>query len=348
MADEPALVWHSPKAPPFHLAGFAWFERDRVYRRMPVHPPYPLSDGVEALANNTAGGQLRFQTDSTRLALPVTLAGPADMDHMPASGQCAFDCYLGAPLNQRYLSTGRYDHHQTSYETRLYELAGHASRCVTLNFPLYMGVDDLLVGLDEAADVLAPPPYDSDGRIIVYGTSITQGGCAARAGMCFTNILSRRINREFINLGFSGSGRGEPEVARTIATIERPALFVLDYEGNSGGIEPLRKTFPEFIRILRDAHPDTPILAISRTRFANEHVDPNAQGERLERRDFQRKTIDDLRASGDANVHFLDGSDLLGDRFDECTVDGVHPTDLGFMRMADAIEPVIRRILGAQ
>lgn len=346
MADEPELRWHSPKKAPFHVAGFAWFETDGVYRRLPLEPAESIPETVDQLANNTAGGQIRFQTNSTRLALRVTLAAAADMDHMPATGQCAFDCYLGPPGGRRYFSTGRFDHHQTSYETPLYDLPEPEMRCVTLNFPLYMGVEEVQLGLAPGAEVAPYPPYDSDGRIIVYGTSITQGGCAARAGMCYTNIMSRRINLEFINLGFSGNGRGESELARTIATIARPALFVLDYEGNAGGIEPLRKTYPEFIHILRDAHPDVPVLAMSLFPFAKESLSADAVAARLERRDFQKRTLDDLRAAGDKHLHFLDGSDIMGPDWDECTVDGVHPTDLGFLRLADAVTHVIREILG--
>ncbi|HUU42768.1 MAG TPA: SGNH/GDSL hydrolase family protein, partial [Planctomycetota bacterium] len=342
---ETPLVWHSPKDAPFRIAGFAWWETDRAYRRMPVAPPEPLPEAVDKLADWTAGGQIRFRSDSKRVAVRVTLTDKADMNHMPATGQCGFDCYIGSVGEQRFVGVTKYDHHQVGYEHKLYEVAEPVMRSFTLNFPLYMGVREVHVGLEADAEVLAPDPYESDGRVIVYGTSITQGGCAARPGMCYTNILSRRIHREFINLGFSGSGRGEPEVARTVATIARPALFVLDYEGNAGGIEPLTRTFPEFIRILREAHPSVPILALSHIRFAGESVNPKALAARLERRDFQKKIIDDLRAAGDVNVHFLDGSDVLGEDFDECTVDGVHPTDLGFLRIADAVTPVIRGIL---
>lgn len=182
--------------------------------------------------------------------------------------------------------------------------------------------------------------------MIVYGTSITQGGCASRPGMCYTNILSRRINREFINLGFSGNGKGEPEVARVISTIDRPGLFVLDYEANCNDYDRLSATLPAFIRILRNAHPTVPILAASKIPYATEAWHPVAVEKRLRNRDFQRQLVEECRAAGDTNVHFLDGSGLLGEEgWQECTVDSVHPNDLGFMRIADGLEPVIQGIL---
>jgi O-6-methylguanine DNA methyltransferase len=254
----------------------------------------------------------------------VTLADVADMNHMPATGQCGFDCYLGAFGEQRFVGVTKYDHHKTEYKQCLFSVSERAMRHVTLIFPLYMGVKEVLVGVESDAELQAPLPYESDDRVVIYGTSITQGGCAARPGMATLNIISRRINREFINLGFSGSGRGEPEVARTIATIERSALFVMDYEANCGDVERMRATFPEFVRILRDAHPNVPILTFSRFIYATEFLDPEAYRMRLERKEIQRSHVEHLREAGDTNVHFVDGESFLGEPGTEGTVDGVH------------------------
>ncbi len=339
------LDWHCPKDPPFHLAGFAWFDTDRIYRRMPVTPPQPLPPAVDQLANATAGGQIRFRTDSTKVGLRVQLAGPASMAHMPATGQCGFDCYLGEPGAQRYYFTTKWDHKQAGYEFLICDVPAGPTYTVTLNFPLYQGVESVEIGLDRGAKVLPPPAYDSDRPVVVYGTSITQGGCASRPGMCYTNILSRRINRPFVNLGFSGNGKGEPQVARTISTIAEPGLFVLDYDANCPSLEHVQRTLPTFIDILRDAHPATPMLVISRIPVATHAWHPEGERERVARRDFFRDTVTALRDGGDANVQFLDGGDLLGDDWQECTVDSVHPNDLGFWNMARSMTPVIRKIL---
>ena len=346
MSEPQNIAWHSPKDAPFQVAGFGWWDTDCAYRRLPVKAPETLPEVVDRLANWTSGGQIRFQTDSREVWVRVTLADVADMNHMPATGQCGFDCYLGPPGEQRFVGVTKYDHHQVQYEQALFSIRDRSMRHVTLNFPLYMGVKEVLVGIEQDADVQPPLLYDSDGRIVIYGSSITQGGCAARPGMSCSNIISRRINREFINVGFSGSGRGEPEVARTIATIERPALFVLDYEANCGEVERLRETFPEFIRILREAHPTTPVLGVSRFIYATEFLDDEQKRLRLERKEIQRATIQTLRTRGDENVHFVDGERFLGGPGAEGTVDGVHPTDLGFLRLADAMTPVIQLILG--
>jgi len=227
----------------------------------------------------------------------------------------------------------------------LLDLSTANLRNVTLNFPLYRGVEQVSVGLERGARIEPPPPYADDRPVVVYGTSITQGGCAARPGMAYTNILSRRLNRPFVNLGFSGSGRGEPEVARCVAAVPNPALFLLDYEANAWADRQLERTLPGFIDILRERHAETPILVVSKIRYPRELLEPDVLQGAADRRAFQRDLVDQRRAAGDANVHFLDGAGLLGDDFDECTVDGSHPTTLGFWRMARGLEPALRRIL---
>ena len=192
----------------------------------------------------------------------------------------------------------------------------------------------------------APAPRAVEAPILFYGTSITQGGCATRPGMAYPAILSRRLQASCVNLGFSGAGSGEPEVARCLALIESCSLFVLDYDANCPDAAHLTRTLPVFIDILRQRHPATPILVLSGIPKASEAWNPAAVDRREERATAQRQVVDQRVGAGDTGLHFLHGSSLLGgDDFDECTVDGTHPTDLGFLRMAHGLEPVIRRIL---
>jgi hypothetical protein len=341
---EVAYRWYQPYEAPLALAGFAWFARDRVYNRMPRNFAKPFREDVEYLATNTAGGQIRFQTDSPTIKLKVKLAGEHNMDHMPATGQCGFDIYLGDPGQQRFAGVTRGDRAATEFETVLNNVSRQWLRNVTINMPLYQGVESVQVGLEEGAQVLAPPPYADNRPVVVYGTSITQGGCACRPGMLHTNILSRAMNRPFINLGFSGNGRGEPEVAEALASIADPAGYVLDYEANAG-LEGLQNTLTNFIDILRAAHPKTPILVVSAIPYASDSYDAGTQENHAKTRALQRGEVERRQAAGDANIFFHDGITLLGDDFDECTVDGCHPTDLGFYRMAQGMLPVLNTVL---
>lgn len=340
------IRWYSPKDPPIHVAGLAWFAEEGVYRRLPLGAAGKVPEAVDYLANHCAGGQIRFQTDSPKLTVRVKLKDKAAMPHMPATGQCGIDCYIGPPGEMRYCNTAKFDHFQPAYECTLFEDYDSAMRNIVLNLPLYQHVEQLEIGVTEHAALIAPPAYVSEKQIIVYGTSITQGGCATRPGMAYTNILSRRIPLEFINLGFSGNGKGDREVAEIIATIEAPACLVLDYEANCVSTEMYKETLPRFIEVYRRVHPAVPVLVVSRIRYAQEHFNPSVRQPRLERKLFQQQLVQRLRDQGDHHIYFFDGSDLLGTDDDhECTVDGVHPTDLGFKRMADGLEQTIRTLV---
>lgn len=340
-----SMTWHAPTTPPFQLSGFAWYEQDETYRRLPVKTRYLISKPLDQLANCTAGGQIRFRTNAQKIALRVKLTGIADMNHMPATGQCGFDCYVGGPTEQQFVSTAVYNHLDDEYEVTMIDRAETSWLEITLNFPLYQGVEKVEVGLNGQAEVFAYPAYESEQPIVFYGTSITQGGCASRPGMAYTNILSRRFNRECINLGFSGNGKGEANVARIISEIAKPALLVIDYEANCESTADYKKTLPEFIHTYRKAHPIVPILLVSKYPYAGEVVSTSLRGERLERLLFQRELVEELKSFGDKHIHFYDGTALLGKYKDEATVDGVHPTDVGFIAIAENLEPAIRDIL---
>jgi hypothetical protein len=339
------LQWHSPADAPFRLSGFPWFAQDGKYRRLPVQPAMPIRVELDRLANCTAGGQIRFRTDSAKLSVKVRLRAAASMNHMPATGQCGFDCYIDIGGRQRYHNTTKYNHRLTEYECMLMDAHRCEMRAITLYFPLYQGVEEVWIGLEPGAMVAKPSPYASDKPVIVYGTSITQGGCAARPGMAYTNILSRKIPLEFINLGFSGNGKGDPEIAQLISELPEPACLVLDYEGNCKEVELVERTMPEFIRIFRSRHANAPILVMTKIRYGRELLDESLIQDRLKKTEVQRAIVEECRRQGDRNVHFFDGSLLLGEDFEECTVDGGHPTDLGFWRMAEGLAPVLQQIL---
>jgi lysophospholipase L1-like esterase len=341
-ADAKGIAWLDPRTPPFRLVGFPWIAEDKIYRRLPVKPKWEIRGAVDSLANSTAGGQIQFQSDSSKILIRVKLRQASGMYHMPATGQSGFDLYVGQPGKQLYFSTTRFSATAKDFETSLFN-GTKENRHFTLNFPLYNGVEAVEIGVVAGSTVDPPASYQHEGRIVVYGTSITQGGCAARPGMAYPNILSRRLDAEFVNLGFSGNGKGEPALANLINEIGRKRLIVLDYEANAG--DSIRETLGPFIDILRTADKEIPILVISKIRYAGELHNPGQLKSAMTRARFQEDLVKARRASGDSNIHFLDGGSLLGEHADECTVDGVHPTALGFLKMANAIEPVIKGIL---
>ncbi|MFA6816985.1 MAG: SGNH/GDSL hydrolase family protein [Lentisphaeria bacterium] len=343
--DENGLIWLNPNQSPFKLVGFYWFEQDKVYRRFPVNPDPVLPEGVEVLSNCTAGGQIKFRSDSHRIAVKVKLLAPSKIDHMPNTGSSGFDLYLGNSNRQTFAGVTRFDidDYEYTYEFDMLEISGMHD--FTLNFPLYNSVKGLSIGLEENASLAVPTPFVDEHPIVIYGTSIAQGGCASRPGMCYSNILSRKLNRPFLNLAFSGVGKGEPEVAEHIARIETPGMFILDYEANCGTVENLAKTLPEFIRILRVKHPTTPILIVSKVAYAKEIFNQSEKNYREACKKVEIETVERCQVAGDKNIYFIDAEFFQGEDFSECTVDGCHATDLGFYRMAENLLPEIEKRL---
>jgi lysophospholipase L1-like esterase len=161
--------------------------------------------------------------------------------------------------------------------------------------------------------------------------------------MAYTNILSRKLKTEFVNLGFSGSGLGEPEIAHLINQISGLKLIILDYEANANDI--IQGNINPFVDILREKHPKTPVLIMSKTRYASATDGSEAYKRLMDNRDFQKNMVSKRRKNGDKNIYFLDGSLVLGDDYAECTVDGSHPSDLGSYRIAEALLKEAKKIL---
>ena len=177
--------------------------------------------------------------------------------------------------------------------------------------------------------------------VVVYGSSIVHGTAATRPGLIYTNMLSRRLGADVINLGFSGNAKAEIPMMEYVSGLCM-SVFVYDYDHNAPTVEYLRDTHRRGYEIVRAAQPDLPVILISRPNVAtNPH-------QAIERKDVIIDTFRFARENGDKNVYYIDGETFfLGKWEDECTMDGVHPNDLGFTLMADGIEAVIRRALRA-
>jgi lysophospholipase L1-like esterase len=216
-------------------------------------------------------------------------------------------------------------------------------REITLYLPLYSPVKVLGIGLDTGADISKPTPFVLSKPIVFYGTSITQGGCASRSGMSYQAMLGRLLNIDFVNLGFSGNGKGEPEMARTVADIDA-AYFVLDFAQNNPTVESLAQVYAPFVEAIRGRHPQTPILVVTPIYSASESW---AKNDRLNKmRELIRQVAARRIAAGDRNIQIIEGTDLLGPARGDGLVDGTHPNDLGFKWMADGLAERISKVLG--
>ena len=337
-ADETGLFWRDACAEPFKTEGLYWFKENKCFERIPKDKLEGLRPGLIELAKCTAGVQLRFKSNTSRICLAISVPPCAPSALMSPVGQKGFDLYVDGV----YWSCVQQTDTSSPFVFAIYKSDNFQMHEFTLNFPLYNGVNWLKIGLDEKAILDKPSPRAIKKPIVIYGTSITQGGAASRPGMAFTNIISRKLNVEILNFGFSGNGQNDLKIAEILSEIENPAMIIIDSEANSLSVKAINERVPRFLEILRQKHPCVPILVISKVKYGPRYAAECP----VFKEEFKRIVAERIQA-GDSNIHFLDGSDFFGpeDEFFDCTTDSAHPNDLGFFRMAKAIIPVIKKLL---
>ncbi|WP_201750088.1 SGNH/GDSL hydrolase family protein [Tautonia marina] len=327
------------------LEGQGWTDTKAPFDRLPARAEGVVRDPVWSLSRHSAGLCVRFVTDAPTIRAHWTLISDRlDMPHMPATGVSGLDLYARVDDQWYWVGVG-FPNAVTNTVTLASGLPPEA-REYLLYLPLYNGVESVEIGLPEGTSLAKAParPEGQEQPIVVYGTSITQGGCASRPGMVHTAILGRRFNRPVINLGFSGNGRMEAELAELLAEID-PAVYVIDCLPNMNAEEVEARVEP-FVRILRAARPETPIVLAEDRTYTNARLIAAQRERNQTSRAALRAAFDRLVASGVKGLTYLPGDPQLGDD-GEATVDGSHPTDLGFLRMANAFEPALRPLLTA-
>lgn len=327
----------------FPLLGKISTETETRYERLPASLNGKTRAPVWHLGKNTSGLAVRFRTNSTAISARWDLLEDVKMNHMTEVGIKGLDLYVWENDHWQFVNSGRPS--GKSNEKNIIANMMPKQREYLLFLPLYDGLVKLELGIDSASTILQPAwafPQKNN-PIVVYGTSITQGGCATRPGMSYTNILMRNFNREVINLGFSGNGQLDYEIAEVMAKRKDAALFILDFIPNVNAQQIKDKT-EKFVNIIRKDNNSTPILFIETVIFPHSLYDKNMYAVLVEKNKLLRKEYEKMKNRGDKNVFYLSGKDLIGND-GEATVDGIHFTDVGFMRFADGISPIIKNIL---
>ena len=335
--DASGLNFYNVLEAPFRVYGLILpSEENKCFLRAPKQVADNTNGGVAELNYHTAGGRVRFRTNSGRIAILATYNHISRMSHFSFSGTAGLDVYVNGEFFRTFIPP-------KSVEDKFAMVKPFDNtemKEVQVNFPIYSGIDELIIGLDEGAVVEEGRGYDYDLPIVYYGSSITQGACASRPGNCYTAIIERETNCDYINLGYSGSGRGEPIMAEYIASLNMQ-MFFLDYDYNATSAEHLLATHEPFFKTVREKHPDLPIIMATKPDYLDH--------EREERRRVIRRTYDNAIVNGDKNVYFIDGGEIMRKYAgSDGTVEGLHPNDFGFRAMARGFGDVIKRILKEQ
>ena len=313
------------------------FEKTKIFERVPAQVREKLPS-LSFLGRRTPGGRVLFRTASPwfKIIIELETLSP-DIGMSIYSSQSAF-VYLGARQSSRLLGIVN----PPNYETKKFEKTfqkGEGVDEITVFLPRNEIVKDVYIEIEDGYTVDAPTPHKYSVPVLFYGSSITECALASNPCAAYVNLCARHLDFDYINFGFSGNCRAEDEMADYINTLDF-SVFIYDYDHNAPTAEYLSITHEVFFKKIRSAHPNVPIIMVSRP-TANFGYDE------IRRRDIVKKTYENALDAGDKNVYFVDGEDFFRYFPDKevCFTDTIHPTDLGFYKMAQVIEPVIERAL---
>ena len=310
-----------------------------AYWRLPDEESRLVSDYIRERSKTACGGRVRFRTDAKNVTIKMGLKSLGVDPCMAVCASAGADVLAGSGMHSRYIGQIN-PHNYENFEPELsFTLDGSITQ-ITVNLPRNEPISGVWVSIDDNAQLMPPLPYSRPGKLCFYGSSITEGGCCSRPGNAYTAVVARWLDMDYVNFGFSGNARGEDAMVDIICKRDFSA-FIYDYDHNAPDAAHLEKTHERFFKCIRAAHPDMPIVIMTKPDFDPDPITNAA------RREVIRRTYTNAVAAGDKNVYFLDGEQFFGllGR-DMCTVDGCHPNDLGFYRMAEAIYPVVKEALG--
>ena len=311
------LVFYDAARPPFSLHGLQY--EDGCFRRLPRAVTGDISEEVAHLSLHTAGGRVRFVTDSKRVAIRTVMHAIEKMPHFALTGSGGFDLFDGRDYLATFIPPFGFLDGFSSQKV----LEDRRERTLTVNFPLYSGVRELYIGVEEDA-VLRPASAYAAPPVVFYGSSITQGGCASKPGCAFPAMVGQMLGVDHVNLGFSGSCKGERAMADWLAALPMSA-FVCGYDHNAPALAHLQKTHLPLVQAVREVHPDIPIVLFGRPKAVL-----------TEEEQARRAVIE--RTCEEVDGVFIPNEALIPAEIAPwATVDGVHPNDLGFYHMAKAV-----------
>ncbi|MBQ5777240.1 MAG: SGNH/GDSL hydrolase family protein [Oscillospiraceae bacterium] len=343
--NAPDCVFYDARRAPFKIYGLYNPEDGRDFRRLPDDVAEATSKAVCELHMHTSGGRVRFKTDSPYVAINAVMPRVERDPHIPLTGEAGLDMYIKRCGFNEYAATFIPPQDMEKGYTSIHRFPNREMREITINLPLYNPLSELHIGLSEDAVIEEHSPYTFEKPVVYYGSSITHGGCASRPGMAYPAIISQKLDCNFINLGFSGNAKAEVAMMEYIASLPM-SVFVYDYDHNAPTLEHLIETHMRGYRIVREKNPDLPIIMATRTLGDNYPRGSKAYEQFNAHRNTIMKSYITAWEEGDRNVYFLDGSSIFdGESFHACTVDGTHPTDLGFFRMAKAFGKQVQRVI---
>jgi GDSL-like Lipase/Acylhydrolase family/N-terminus of Esterase_SGNH_hydro-type len=329
------------------VEGRGWNDTKSFYDRLPAKAEGRVREPVWNLSRHSAGMHVRFVSDATVLRARWALKLPAlGLPNMAATGVSGLDLYVRTNGGSwRWLAVGIPEARTNS--NVLVENLAPGKREYLLYLPIYNELDFVEIGIPQTANIEPAGPWGPGPRkpMAFYGTSIVHGLCASRPGMTHSAILGRKFNYPVLNLGFSGNGKMEPEMADLFAELD-PSVYVLDCLPNMVDSEVRERAEP-FVRRLRAARPETPVVLVEDRTMQDGFLVTTRNPHHQAVRAGLKTAYERLKKSGVQDLHYISGEQLLGND-GEGTVDASHPTDLGYTRQAEIFAPTLGPLLQAR
>lgn len=310
--------------------------KENLYDRFPVSYKNKVREPVWNLSKCAAGISIRFFSNTSHISVKWEVLNDVKMNHMAETGIKGIDLYYKNGNSWQYVNTAR-----PSGKLNEFLLINNMKperREYKMYLPLYDGITSLEVGIDSSG-FFQKPCRESKKPVVFYGTSITQGGCASRPGMLHSSIISRKLEVDCINFGFSGNGRMEQPVSELISEIDAQ-LYVIECAENMS-VEQIETNMIPLAEKIRSRHPFTPILFVDNLMYEKACLDETTRNAVIVKNEAMKRVFDRMRGQGFSNIFFIEKNEAIGTDH-EATVDGVHLTDLGFLRYADFLIEKIR------
>ncbi len=343
--DKEDIAFFDVRRPPFTIHGAYNPTTEEYYHRLPTEVGKNTSAKVAGLERESSGISVRFSTDSSYVAIKAEFVSVGKNSHIPLAESAGFDLYVDSSYDSRYSGVflppmTMVTNNEYEYESLLPIKGERKMRGFTINFPIHSVVKNLYVGLQNDSKLDVEVPYLDIAPIVIYGSSIVHGTAATRPGLTYTNMLRRKLNIDVFNFGFSGNAKGEDAIISYLRDLPM-SVFVLDYDHNAPNPEHLGNTHLRAYQRFREVRPDIPFIMVS-----SPNVITNRNwGKKIysERRSVIIDTYKYAIEKGDKHVYYVDGEGFfLGHEENDCTMDAIHPNDMGFSKMADVMANVIK------
>lgn len=318
-----------------------------VGKALPTAHPYHRIDtavykGFAPFENQqvrcSAGLALVFRTDSPRIDILTEYLFEHRSDDTPAIATAGYDLYIRRGGKWLYAAS-----HVAPVRDRPFTLIDHMDstekECL-LYLPDYSELGRVEIGVAEGARIEAiENPFRR--KIVVFGSSYTHGVCTSRPGMSYPLQIQRNTGLGICSIACSGNCLLQPYFADYLSDVADADAMLFDAFSN-----PLDDMIEErlipFIARIRAERPDVPLIFVQTIYREGGNFDLEVRRTEEAKRAAARRMMAEAMKRFD-KVYFIE-KNLTGD--DHVTsVDGIHPSDLGYWRWAQALQPELLRIL---